>query len=245
MDDRKEFEQKIQEEIQSMGNDTELKPKTIDLFLAYGKHHYTYHFKWMGLPIIQLPQDMIAMQEIIWEIKPDCIIETGVARGGSLIFYAGMMKMMDIDGRVIGIDIDIRPHNRESIEEHPLSKYIDLVQGSSTDENIVAQVKELSKNAKKILVVLDSMHTHEHVLKELELYTPFVKKDSYCIVFDTVIEDMPHGYFKDRPWDVGNNPKTAVWEFLKKNDRFEINASIHSKLQITVAPDGYLKCIKD
>ncbi len=245
MDDRKKFQEQVANETIAMGKNTNLQESTKKWFKTSSDANYSYHFSWMGVSIIQFPQDIVAMQELIWEVKPDCIIETGVARGGSLIFYAGMMKMMDIEGKVIGVDIDIRPHNRDSIETHPLAQYINLVQGSSIDETTVAKVKELSKHAQKILVVLDSMHTHEHVLKELELYTSFVKKDSYCVVFDTIIEDMPEGYFSNRPWDVGNNPKTAVWEFLKINDRFEINTSIHHKLQITVAPDGYLKCIKD
>ncbi len=245
MDDRKDFQNTVADEILQMESNEALQHATKKWFEISTSANYSYHFSWMGLPIIQFPQDIIAMQELIWEIKPDCIIETGVARGGSLIFYAGMMKMMDIAGKVIGVDIDIRPHNRESIENHPLAQYIDLVQGSSIDEATVVQVKKLAQNAQKVLVVLDSMHSHSHVLRELELYTPFVTKGSYCVVFDTVIEDMPQGYYKDRPWDVGNNAKTAVWEFLKSNDRFEINHSIHNKLQITVAPDGYLKCIKD
>ncbi len=245
MDDRKKFQEEVGREIQSMEKNIQLQAATRAWFEAGTAANYSYHFSWMGLPIIQFPQDMVAMQELIWEVKPDCIIETGVARGGSLIFYAGMLKMMDIAGRVVGVDIDIRPHNRESIETHPLAKYIDLVQGSSIDEATVAQVKSLAQGAQRVLLVLDSMHTHEHVLRELELYTPLVKKGSYCVVFDTVIEDMPQGHYADRPWDVSNNPKTAVWEFLKKNNRFEVNTSIQHKLQITVAPDGYLKCIKD
>ncbi len=244
MDDRKEFKQQVAQEIQNMHTNQELHTATNTWIQASLKDNYSYHFNWMGVPIIQYPQDMMAMQEIIWDVKPDCIIETGVARGGSVIFYAAMMKMMDIKGKVIGIDIDIRSHNRESIEEHPLSNSIHLIEGSAIEASTIEKVKVLAKDSKKVLLVLDSMHTHEHVLKELELYTPFVKKGSYCVVFDTIIEDMPKNTY-DRPWNVGNNPKTAVWEFLKSNDRFEIDTPIQDKLQITVAPDGYLKCIKD
>lgn len=208
-------------------------------------YKYSYHFKWFGLPIIQYPQDIVAMQEIIWQVKPDIIIETGVARGGSVVFYAGMLKVMDIDGEVVGIDIDIRPHNREAIENHLLSDYITLIQGSSVEDSVVEQVKEKAKGKERVLVILDSNHTHDHVLAELQAYAPLVTKGSYCIAFDTVIEDMPEGSFPDRPWDRGNNPKTAVWEYLKTTDRFVIDESIHNKLQITVAPDGYLKCVKD
>jgi cephalosporin hydroxylase len=205
---------------------------------------YSYNFDWLGLPIIQFPQDIIALQEIIWATKPDIIIETGVARGGSIIFYASMLQLLNNDGKVIGIDIDIRNHNRKAIEEHPLSFRVNLIQGSSIDQVIVDDVKKYIKPTDKVTVILDSNHTHEHVLAELELYSPLVTKNCYLIVMDTAIEDMPNDYFHDRPWSVGNNPKTAVHEFLKTTDRFEIDESIHNKLLITVAPDGYLKCIK-
>ncbi len=205
---------------------------------------YSYNFFWLGRPIIQFPQDIIAAQEIIWEVKPDLIIETGIAHGGSLIFYASILELLEGDGRVLGIDIDIREHNRVEIEKHPMFKRIDMLEGSSIDEKIAKQVYDFAKDKKKILVVLDSMHIHDHVLKELKLYSPLVTKGSYLVVFDTIIEDMPEDFFPDRPWGKGNNPKTAVWEFLKANNRFEIDKEIENKLLITVAPDGYLKCVK-
>ena len=204
---------------------------------------YSYNFSWLGCPIIQYPQDLVAMQEIIWETKPDLIIETGIAHGGSLIFYASMLELLGGNGQVVGIDIDIRKHNRVEIEKHPMSKRIRMIEGSSTEEKIVEEVRRLAEG-KKVLVCLDSNHTHEHVLRELELYAPLVSVGNYCVVFDTIIEDMPADSFSDRPWDKGNNPKTAVYEFLKNNDNFEIDKNIENKLLITVAPDGYLRRIR-
>jgi len=209
------------------------------------RYKYSYNFTWLGLPIIQFPQDILAMQEIIWQVKPDLIIETGIAHGGSLIFYASMLELIGGDSHVLGIDIDIRPHNRIEIEKHPMFKCITMIQGSSTDEEVVKQVYDFAKGRGKVLVALDSNHTHAHVLRELELYSPLVTKGSYLVVFDTAIEDMPEDFFPDRPWGRGNNPKTAVWEFLKTNDRFVIDKEIENKLLITVAPDGYLKCTKE
>jgi cephalosporin hydroxylase len=210
-----------------------------------GRFKYTYHFEWLGRPVIQLPQDLIAMQEIIWRVKPDLIIETGIAMGGSLIFYASMLELLGQDGHVLGIDIDIRAHNRVAIENHPMFKRITMIQGSSVDEQVAQQVKDFSEGRKRVLVVLDSNHTHEHVSKELALYAPLVTRDSYLIVCDTVIEDVPDDLIRDRPWGKGNNPKTAVWEFLKTTDRFVIDQEYNDKLLITVAPDGYLRCVKD
>ncbi len=210
-----------------------------------GRFKYTYHFEWLGRPVIQLPQDLIAMQEIIWKVKPDLIIETGIALGGSLIFYASILELLGEDGHVLGIDIDIRAHNRVEIENHPMFKRITMIQGSSVDEQVAQQVKDFSEGRKRVLVVLDSNHTHEHVSKELALYSPLITRDSYLVVCDTVIEDVPDDPIRDRPWGKGNNPKTAVWEFLKTTDRFEIDQEYNDKLLITVAPDGYLRCVKD
>ena len=208
-------------------------------------YKYPYNFTWMGRPIIQLPQDVMAMQEIIWKVKPDLIIETGIAHGGSLIFNSSMLELIGGEGQVLGIDVDIRQHNRVEIEKHPMFKRITMIEGSSIDEEIAKQVFDFAKGNSRVLVILDSNHTHDHVLKELELYSPLVTKDSYLVVFDTVVEDMPEDFFPDRPWGKGNNPKTAVWEFLKTNKRFEIDKDIEAKLLITVAPDGYLKCVED
>ena len=208
------------------------------------KAKYSYNFSWMGRPVIQYPQDMIAMQEIIWAVKPDLIIETGIAHGGSLIMYASFLELIG-SGHVLGIDIDIRKHNRKEIEKHPMFKRITMFEGSSISDEMAMKVSNFSKNYTNIMVVLDSNHTHDHVLKELEIYSPLVNKNSYCVVFDTVIEDMPEETYKNRPWSKGNNPRTAVCEFLKQNNRFEIDKQIEHKLLITVAPDGYLKCEKD
>ena len=202
---------------------------------------YVYNFEWMGRPIIQFPQDILAIQQLIWKVKPDLIIETGIAHGGSIIFSASMLELVGGEGEVLGIDVDIREHNREEIEKHPMYKRISMLEGSSIDEALFEKVKEKAKNKKHIMVILDSNHTHDHVLKELEMYAPLVSKDSYLLVFDTLIEDMPKGFFDDRPWDVGDNPKTAVHEFLKNTNDFQIDHSIESQLMVTVAPDGFLK----
>jgi cephalosporin hydroxylase len=196
----------------------------------------------MGRPIIQYPQDMIAMQEILWDVRPDLIVETGIAHGGSLVYYASLCELMG-HGKVLGIDIDIRAHNRDAIESHPMAKRICLLQGSSTDPAVVEEVRAQTAG-KRVLVVLDSNHTHDHVLAELEAYAPLVSVGSYCVVFDTIVEDLPKGLYPDRPWDVGNNPKTAVHEYLRRDDRFEIDRDIEAKILITVAPDGYLRRIK-
>ena len=229
---------------------------------------YSYNFSWLSRPIIQYPQDMVAMQEIIWSVRPDLIIETGIAHGGSLILSASMLALIDYcdaiqkggtfdpqtsHRRVLGIDIDIRAHNRTAIEAHPLAHKIDMIQGSSIAPDITAQVRDRASGYETILVCLDSMHTHEHVLAELEAYAPLVSKESYCVVFDTIIEDLPDDIFPDRPWSKANNPKTAVWEYLRRLNQegrkaadgaplnFEIDKTIENKLLITVAPDGYLK----
>lgn len=217
---------------------------------------YSYNFKWLGRPIIQYPQDMAAMQEIIWEVKPDLIIETGIAHGGSLIFSASMLALLDMceateqkkslnpaqsKRKVLAVDIDIREINRAAIEAHPMSSRIQMIQGSSIAPDVVAQIKAIAPHYSRIMVCLDSNHTHEHVLEELKAYAPLVSEGSYCVVFDTIVDDLPKNLFPDRPWGSGDNPKTAVWEFLKSHPEFEIDKSIDHKLLISVAPDGYLK----
>lgn len=209
------------------------------------RHKYAYNFTWLGRPLIQLPQDMVAVQELVWRVKPDLIIETGVAHGGSLIYSASLLELIGGAGRVVGVDIDIRAHNRAEIENHPLARRIQLIQGSSVDRSVIRQVRETARGCERVMVLLDSNHTHEHVLQELRGYSPLVTKGSYLVVFDTLIEDMPDDLIKDRPWGKGNNPKTAVWEFLKKNRRFVVDKDVEAKLLLTVAPDGYLKCITD
>ena len=237
-----QFSQECLERIKKNRKNDKLVSAARDFMRESTLPKYSYNFTWLGRPIIQFPQDIIAMQEIIWQVKPDLIIETGIAHGGSLIFYASMLELLGNNGQVLGIDTDIRAHNRAAIEAHPMFSHIQMIEGSSIAHEVIDQVYEVGRQYSRIMVVLDSMHTHDHVLKELELYSPLVTKGSYLVVFDTIIEDMPAGSFPDRPWDKGNNPKTAVWEFLKTTDRFEIDKEIENKLLITVAPDGYLKC---
>lgn len=231
--------------IRALAGDEKLRRLAIDFMRETGKYRYTYNFTWLGRPYIQFPQDMIAIQELIWSIKPACVVETGIAHGGGLVFNASMLELLGGDREVIGVDIDIRPHNRAAIEAHPLVKRIHMIQGSSTDPAIVAKVRDRIAGRGPVMVILDSNHTHDHVLRELELYSPFVKAGSYIVVMDTSVEFLPPGYFPDRPWDKGNNPMTAVHAFLEKNKRFQIDADMHAKLLISVAYDGYLKCITD
>ena len=217
---------------------------------------YSYNFEWLSRPIIQYPQDIVATQEIIWKVKPDLIIEAGIAHGGSLVFSASILALMEYcdaqksgemldpqnpKRKVIGIDIDIRAHNRKALDEHPMRNRMELVEGSSIAPEIIEQVHELAKGYKRILVFLDSNHTHSHVLAEMEAYAPLVSSGSYCVVYDSVIEDLPESVMEDRPWGKGDNPKTALWKYLEDHDEFEIDQSVQDKLLITVAPDGYLK----
>ena len=219
---------------------------------------YSYNYHWMGRPIIQYPQDMAAMQELVWKVKPDLIIETGIAHGGSLFMNASFLALLDYcddissgetldpktpKRKVLGIDIDIRPHNLESIKSHPMSNRIDMIQGSSIDPSIIQKVKDYAKEYDNVMLCLDSNHTHDHVLAELRAYAPLTSKGNYCVVFDTIVEDIPKSLCGNRPWGPGDNPKTAVWEYLKTHPEFEIDKSIEHKLQITCAPDGYLKRI--
>ena len=238
------FYSQKKENIEKQGTNTALK-NNANAFMndsIYSK--YSYNFSWMGRPIIAYPQDMVAMQELIWEIKPDLIIETGVAHGGSIVYYASILELMGEKGIVVGIDIDIRKHNRDLIEAHPMMKRIKLIEGSSTSDNVINEVRKIASEYKTIMICLDSNHTHEHVLEELKLYAPLTTLGSYCVVFDTIVEDLPKGLYNDRPWDVGANPKTAVFEYLKYNDDFVIDQAIDNKILISVAPSGYLKRVK-
>ena len=256
MNEQKKFKQKCTQEILSQGKDEQLLESTQKWIASSFRKKYPYHFECLGRPIIQYPQDMVAIQEIIWDIKPDLIIETGIAHGGSLILSASMLAQIDMmeaiesrktidpshsERKVLGIDIDIREHNKTAIEKHPLSSRIQMIQGSSIAPDIINQVKNIANNYETILVFLDSNHTHDHVLAELEAYASLTSVNSFCVVFDTIVEDLPADMFPDRPWGKGDNPKTAVWEFLKNHSEFEIDKGIQNKLLITVAPDGYLK----
>lgn len=220
---------------------------------------YSYNFSWMGRPIIQYPQDIAAMQELVWSVRPDLIIETGIAHGGSLILSASLLALLDLTdaieaGRtldpgkpartVVGVDIDIRQHNRAAIEAHPMANRIRMIQGSSIAPEVVDQVRAIASGAQRVMVLLDSNHTHDHVRAELEAYAPLTSVGSYCVVFDTVVEDLPAEMFPDRPWGPGDNPKTAVWDYLKDHPEFEIDHAIDNKLLISVAPHGYLRRLR-
>lgn len=256
MDPHEKFRTEVASNIKRMAEDSDLQALSRTWIKDSGPYGYTYNFSWLGVPIIQLPQDIVAMQELIWETKPDLIIETGIAYGGSLIMSASMLLLLDccdavMSGRpldpstpgrkVLGVDVDIRAHNRAVIEAHPLANRIEMIQGSSIAPAVVAAVRERAQGYQRVFVCLDSDHTHDHVLAELNAYAPLVTLGSYCLVFDTLIEDRLPGSFPGRAWDKGNNPKTAVWEYLKTHPEFEIDKSIPTKLLITVAPDGYLK----
>lgn len=253
-----DFNKEIIERIAAIHADKQLGMTAAAFMHASIAPKYSYNFAWQGRPIIQYPQDMVAMQELIWSVKPDLIIETGIAHGGSLVFSASMLALLDMCDaieeektldpktsrrKVLGIDIDIRPHNRAAIETHPMISRIQMIQGSSIAPDIIDQVHAVAANYARILIFLDSNHTHEHVLAELKAYAPLTSLGSYCIVFDTIIEDMPKEIYLDRPWGPGNNPKTAVWDYLKTHPEFKIDKSIQHKLLITVASDGYLKRI--
>jgi len=239
-----QFEAQNARMVTEMSQDRKLAELCREWIMATAPYQYTYHFTWMGRPIIQLPQDILAVQELIWQVKPKFIIETGVAHGGSLIFSASMLQLIGGEGRVVGIDIDIRAENRAAIETHPMAGRIELLQGSSIDEAIVQKVCGRVDGG-PVMVILDSNHTHEHVLRELMLYSPLVTNGSYLVVMDTAVDDLPKELFPNRPWGPGDNPRTAVREFLKTNARFEVDAALESKLLLTVAPGGYLKCIAD
>lgn len=234
------FRLETEERIKNQGQNQAVKVAAESFNLESNRSKYSYNFKWMGRPIIQFPQDMIAMQELIWAIKPELIIETGIAHGGSLIYYASLLELIG-EGSVVGVDIDIRIHNRSEIEKHPMAKRIQMIQGSSIDNGVVSQVKELAKGKDRILVCLDSNHSHDHVLHELNLYSPFVTRGSYLVVFDTIVEDLPVDFVKDRPWNKGNNPKTAIATFLENANDFVVDNDIDNKLLISVNPGGYLR----
>jgi cephalosporin hydroxylase len=252
------FKHECSEFIQRQANDADLLGVAKEFFNRSFAFKYPYNFEHLGRPIIQYPQDIVAIQELIWGIKPDLIIETGIAHGGSLILSASMLALLDmceaiesglaIDPKksrrqVLGIDVDIRGHNRKAIEAHPMSSRIQMIQGSSIEASVVEKVRQCASGFDRIMVCLDSNHTHDHVLAELIAYAPLTSVGSYCVVFDTIVEDMPAETFSDRPWGPGNSPKTAVHEFLKSHTEFKSDKSIDQRLLISVAPDGYLQRI--
>jgi cephalosporin hydroxylase len=268
MDPAKQFAEERIANIDGLGKDHTLKELSAAWLQRSLRHRYSYNFTALDRPIIQYPQDMVALQEIVWGVRPDLIVETGIAHGGSLILSASMLALLDycdaarsgqsLDPRtcrrrVLGVDIDIRAHNRAAIEAHPMAHRIEMIEGSSVAPDVVARVHAVAKCHERVLVILDSNHTHEHVLAELEAYAPLTTPGSYCIVFDTVVEDLPDSAFPDRPWGKGNNPKTAVWEYLRRLNhqgcmaadgaplKLEVDTAIDNKLLISVAPSGYLK----
>jgi cephalosporin hydroxylase len=255
-----EFNQEISDRVSKYPDNKDLQKAKVDFFHAIGvnRGNYVYNFSWLGVPIIQLPQDLIAFQEIIWRTKPDLIIETGIAWGGTLMFSASMLAMLEVcgvieKGQVIGIDIDIRPHNKKRIAEHPLSRYLTTFEGSSIEASIVDQVKEIAASHQRVMVCLDSNHTHDHVLEELRAYAPLVTCGNYCIVGDTIIEDSPDDMSSHRPWGKGNNPKSALWAYLDEINtnalkaadghplKFEMDRETEHKIVLTGSPDGYLR----
>lgn len=245
MNEHKSFADEVRGNIRSLKDDKDIQAMSRIWIREIARHKYAYNFSWMGRPLIQFPQDMVAMQQIIWATKPDVIIETGIAHGGSIIYYASLIEMMGLSSKVIGVDIEIRPHNKSAIMDHPMCKHIELIEGSSIAADTVAKVKKAAASKKNVLLVLDSNHTHDHVLEELRLYTPLVSEGNYVVVFDTLIEDMPDDLIVDRPWKQGNNPKTAVKVFLSESGRFIVDDDIDAQLLITAAPGGFLKCIKN
>ncbi len=244
MSSYEKFKDECEQEVRIQGADVELAAATRAWMDRANMRKYSYHFEWLGRPIIQYPQDIVAMQEIIWRVQPDLIIETGIAHGGSLLLSASMLELASVcngsDGLVVGVDIEIRPHNRRAITSHPLAKRIRMIEGSSLDERVISEVQAIATGRRRVLVCLDSNHTHEHVLGELNAYAPLTSVGSYCIVFDTVIEDMPVDGFSDRPWGRGNNPKTAVHAWLADHPEFSVDTAMEHKLLVTVAPGGFL-----
>lgn len=253
-----EFEREVLARVAANEADTALQEAARAFTVASTVPKYSYNYFWLGRPIIQYPQDIVAMQELIWKVRPDLIVETGIAHGGSLVFSASQLAMLDMcdaierglpmdprqsKRKVLGVDIDIRAHNLQAIQAHPMASRIQMIQGSSIAAEVIAQVAEVAKGYERVLVCLDSNHTHEHVLAELRAYAPLTTVGSYCVVFDTVVEDLPKEFWVDRPWGPGNNPKTAVHAYLASHPEFQVDRTIQNKLLITVAPDGYLQRI--
>jgi cephalosporin hydroxylase len=245
MDPTEQFRNEVENNIRAQHEDTDVQALSRIWVREVGRYKYSYNFTWLGRPVIQVPQDLLALQEIIWRTRPEVVVETGIAHGGSLIFHASMLELMGGPGQVIGVDIDIRAHNRMAIEQHPMARRISLIEGSSLDHAIIQRVRDAVGQSRRVLVILDSNHTHDHVLAELNAYSPLVGAGSYLIVYDTLVEDLPAEFSNDRPWGPGNNPKTAVRAFLRTTDRFEVDERIDAQLLITLAPQGYLRCIKD
>ncbi|MDP2156434.1 MAG: CmcI family methyltransferase [Nitrospirota bacterium] len=238
---RAEFEELRLTSAREMAADEALKKDALDVLVRADQYRWIHQTNWMGEPILNLPQDMFALQEIIFRTRPKFIIESGVAWGGSLLFYATLMEVLGGE-RIIGIDIFIPEDLRERIYAHKkLSERITLINSSSIEESTVSRVKSIIGDSREVMVILDSYHTHEHVLKELRSYSPFVGQGHYIVCGDTVVENIPVQEHRTRPWVPGNNPRTAVREFLKENGRFAVDTAIENKLLFTCNPGGYLR----
>jgi cephalosporin hydroxylase len=244
-DDRARFEQEKRDSAAGLAADADLLHRAAELQIDAAAHRYTYLWSWLGLPIIQLPPDIIALQEIIWETRPDVIIETGVARGGSIVFFASILHLLGGGGIVLGVDVEIRPHNREAVERHPLAPRIRLIEGSSTDPTILDRVRAFVPPGARVMVVLDSDHSHAHVLAELRAYGPLVTRDAFLVVADTGLGVPEAERLRIRDWGPGNNPMTALRAYLDETGRFVPDAFYNGKLLLTSNPGGYLRCIAE
>lgn len=243
-DDRAAFAQRVRAKSEALGRDRQVFESAVATLHAADQYDYFYLWSWMGVPIIQLPADIMATQEVIWTTKPDVIIETGVARGGSVLFMASLLELIG-KGTVIGVDIDIRPHNRDSIERHPMARRVVLIEGPSTDPATLAKVKAAIPAGAAVMVVLDSDHGRDHVLAELRTYGPLVTKGCYLVVADTILghfdpEQTPRN--RSKVWLKGNEPLSALEAYLKETDRFEVDPVLNGKLILSSSPGGYLRC---
>ena len=228
----------------AMSKDQNLQNDAKNVLIKADEHRWIHQGSWLGEPLLNLPQDMVALQDIIWRTKPDFIIEVGVAWGGGILFEAMLLDYID-GKKVIGLDIFIPSDLRKRIMNHKkLSDRIELVEGDSTSEETIRKVKTILNGSKKVLVILDSYHTHDHVMNELKTFSQFVGKGHYLICGDTIVEHVPIQKHRPRPWGPGNNPGTAVRQFLVENDSFEIDEDLEKKLLLTCHPGGYLKAVK-
>jgi cephalosporin hydroxylase len=241
---REELEKSKRETATAAAKDDRLRKTALDFIVDSDKHGYGYQWTWLGLPMIQMPQDMIVTQEIIWQTKPDVIIETGIAWGGSVVLYASLLELVG-KGEVVGIDLNLYDHVADQIMSYPFSKRIHLYKGSSTEPTIARKALSHVKPGQSVMVLLDSNHTHAHVLDELRIYAPHVTKGQYLVVSDTIVEDIPRQEHRTRPWGPGDNPKTALRAYLGETDRFEVDPYVNGKLLLTYSPEGYCRCIKD
>ena len=251
MDAVAQFQKEKEDNIRAMTQDPETKRVAKQFQDQVSNYKYGYYFTWMGRPIIQLPQDMVTLQEAIMTVQPDLIVETGIAHGGSIIFTASMMELLEaycpenpIRREVVGIDIEIRPHNRTAIEAHPMYKRITMLEGSSIDPSIVEQVRRIAAGHQTVMVLLDSCHTHAHVLEELRCYAPLVSKGSYIVAYDTAVEFVDRSY-SDRPWGKGNNPYTAVQAFVAECDAFAVDPRFEEKSVVSSRAAGWVTGVEE